>query len=152
MLESARLEAGQTEVDPEGSHHKESEGFECEWVKSMGVDYASCTEASMYAYLERDMGPGDYVIIPGFTNMARSKPSLDMGVSPVIGDVGGMMALWEHRRLGCVQFNLYELITSGSGLPVFRYPYGTVVQRPGVRIPGISPARRRRSVRHTNRQ
>ena len=73
MLESARLEVEQAEEDPDGSHHKEAEGFECEWAETMGVDYASCTGALMCAYLALSMGSGDEVIIPGLHIWPRQR-------------------------------------------------------------------------------
>ncbi len=78
-------------VDPEGVHRKEAELFEREWADSMGVDYAclvsSCTGGLMCAYAALGMGPGDEVIIPGYTYMATATTPLAMGVIPVIVDV-----------------------------------------------------------------
>ena len=78
-------------VDREGLHCKEAEQFEREWAETMGVDYAclvsSCTGALMCAYAALGMGPGDEVIIPGYTYMATATTPLAMGVIPVIVDV-----------------------------------------------------------------
>ena len=78
-------------VDPEGVHRKEAERFECEWAETMGVEYAclvsNCTGALMCAYAALGMGPGDEVIIPGYTYMATATTPLAMGIIPVIVDV-----------------------------------------------------------------
>lgn len=78
-------------ADTAGAHRGEAARFEAEWASLMGVNYAcmvsSCTGALMCAYAALDMGPGDEVIIPGFTYLASATAPLAMGVIPVIVDV-----------------------------------------------------------------
>ena len=78
-------------ADRAGAHRGEAARFEEEWAAAMGVPYAcfvsSCTGALMCSYAALDMGPGDEVIIPGFTYLASATAPLAMGVIPVIVDV-----------------------------------------------------------------
>ena len=76
---------------PEEGHLGEATKLEVEWEKYMDVPYASMTNsgtaALMCAYAGLGLGPGDEVIIPGYTWIATASAPLLMGVIPVIVDI-----------------------------------------------------------------
>jgi len=72
-------------------HQSAAARFEAEWAKAMGVPHAclvtSGTAALMCAYAALQIGPGDEVIIPGYTWIASAHAPLSLGAIPVVVDV-----------------------------------------------------------------
>ena len=77
--------------DPAGGHLQEAARFEQELSRWMKADHAcftsSGTSALMCCYAALGLGPGDEVIIPGYTWIASATAALAMGVIPVIVDI-----------------------------------------------------------------
>ena len=82
---------------PRTRHLREAYKFEAEWARAMGVKHAlfccSGTAALQCAYAGLEVGPGDEVIIPGFTWIASACAPLAMGAIPVIVDVDESLML-----------------------------------------------------------
>ena len=76
---------------PEDGHLGEATKLEGEWAKFMGMPHAcftnSGTAALMCAYAGLGLGPGDEVIVPGYTWVATATAPLSLGVIPVVVDV-----------------------------------------------------------------
>ena len=77
--------------DPTAGHLQEAARFEQELARWMAADRAcftsSGTSALMCCYAGLGLGPGDEVIIPGYTWIASATAPLAMGVVPVIVDI-----------------------------------------------------------------
>lgn len=77
--------------EPAQGHQQEAATFETEWARSMGTSHAcftsSGTAALMCCYAGLGVGPGDEVIIPGFTWVATAMAPLAVGAIPIIVDV-----------------------------------------------------------------
>lgn len=72
---------------------EEVEGFEAEFARQVGVDYAvavnSCTAALHIAGMLADLGPGDEVIVPSLTFVATANAVLYTGTDVVFADIAG---------------------------------------------------------------
>lgn len=77
--------------DPKAGHLGEAFRFESEFARWMGAPHAcytcSGTSALMCCYAGLKMGPGDEVIIPGYTWIATAYAPLMMGIVPVLVDI-----------------------------------------------------------------
>ena len=76
---------------------KEVETFEYEWAEKCGTKYALCvsggTGALACALAGLGIGPGDEVIVPGYTFMATASAVLMVGAIPVIAEIDETMTL-----------------------------------------------------------
>ncbi|MBQ4517997.1 MAG: DegT/DnrJ/EryC1/StrS family aminotransferase [Clostridia bacterium] len=76
---------------------KEAEKFEEEWAKTIGTDYAilmsSGTGALIAALVGMGIGPGDEVIVPGYTFMASASAVLAVGAIPVLAEIDETMTV-----------------------------------------------------------
>ncbi len=73
-------------------HLHEVDQFEREWAQVIGTDYALCmngggTAALICGLVGMGIGPGDEVIVPGYTWMASATSVLMVGAIPVIAEV-----------------------------------------------------------------
>ncbi len=80
------------EGDPAQGHRQEVAEFEREWAQKIGTRYALClsgggTAALICALAGLGIGPGDEVIVPGYTFMATASSVLAVGAIPVIAEV-----------------------------------------------------------------
>lgn len=77
--------------DAAAGHLGEASAFEREWGEAMGAPHAcltsSGTAALLCCYAGLGLGPGDEVIIPGYTWIASALAPLHMGLVPVIVDI-----------------------------------------------------------------
>lgn len=75
----------------------ESEKFEEEYAKVIGTDYAilmsSGTGALISALVGLGIGPGDEVIVPGYTFMASASAVLAVGAIPVLAEIDETMTI-----------------------------------------------------------
>ncbi|MCL6473580.1 MAG: DegT/DnrJ/EryC1/StrS family aminotransferase [Firmicutes bacterium] len=79
-------------------HLHEVDQFEREWAQTIGTDYALCmagggTAALICGLVGMGIGPGDEVIVPGYTWMATATSVLAVGAIPVIAEVDETLAL-----------------------------------------------------------
>ncbi|MER3474069.1 MAG: aminotransferase [Armatimonadota bacterium] len=79
-------------------HLHEVDQFEREWVQVIGTSYALCmagggTAALICGLVGMGIGPGDEVIVPGYTWMATATAVLAVGAIPVIAEVDETLAL-----------------------------------------------------------
>ncbi len=76
---------------------KEAEKFEDEWAEVIGTDYAillsSGTGALISALVGMGIGPGDEVIVPGYTFMASASAVLAVGAIPVLAEIDETMTI-----------------------------------------------------------
>jgi len=76
---------------------REVENLEAEWAALVGVRHAVCvsggTPALICALVGLDIGPGDEVIVPGYTFMASALAVLAVGAIPVIAEVDETLSL-----------------------------------------------------------
>lgn len=76
---------------------KEAEKFEENWAKTIGTDYAillsSGTGALISALVGLGVGPGDEVIVPGYTFMASASAVLAVGAIPVLAEIDETMTI-----------------------------------------------------------
>jgi dTDP-4-amino-4,6-dideoxygalactose transaminase len=83
--------------DPKLGHLGEASAFEREWAQAMGSPQAclvgSGTAALMCCYAGLGLGPGDEVIIPGYTWIASALAPLHLGILPRIVDVDDSLGL-----------------------------------------------------------
>ncbi|HON72893.1 MAG TPA: DegT/DnrJ/EryC1/StrS family aminotransferase, partial [bacterium] len=75
--------------DPSRGHLQEVVNFEREWAEKIGSGYALLmsgggTSALASALIGLDIGPGDEVIVPGYTFIATASAVLNAGAIPVI--------------------------------------------------------------------
>lgn len=78
--------------DPSEGHQAEVERFEKEWASTIGADYALLmsgggTSAIICALAALGVGPGDEVLVPGYTWMATAAAALTVGAIPVLVEV-----------------------------------------------------------------
>lgn len=78
--------------DPKAGHLQEVDRFEKEWAEKIGVRYALClsgggTAALICGLVGLGIGPGDEVIVPGYTFMATATAVLAVGAIPVIAEI-----------------------------------------------------------------
>jgi len=79
-------------------HLHEVDQFEREWAQTIGTEYALCmagggTAALICGLVGMGIGPGDEVIVPGYTWMATAASVLAVGAIPVIAEVDETLAL-----------------------------------------------------------
>jgi len=84
--------------DPAQGHQQEVARFEREWAELVGTKYALCvsgggTAALICALVGLEIGPGDEVLVPGYTFMATAAAVLAVGAIPVIVDVDESLTL-----------------------------------------------------------
>ena len=76
---------------------KEVDHFEEEWAATIGTKYAVCvsggTAALIASLVGLEIGPGDEVIVPGYTFMATATAVLAAGAIPVIAEVDDTLTL-----------------------------------------------------------
>ena len=74
-----------------GGEERESELFEKEWSEKIGVKHTvvvtSGTAALICGMVGLNIGPGDEVIVPGYTFMASAMAPLAVGAIPVIAEI-----------------------------------------------------------------
>ncbi len=79
------------------SPHLEVENFEKEWGEKIGCRYALClnggTSALIAGLVGLGIGPGDEVIVPGYTFMATALAVLAVGAIPVIAEIDDTLTL-----------------------------------------------------------
>ncbi|MCL4378641.1 MAG: DegT/DnrJ/EryC1/StrS family aminotransferase [Actinobacteria bacterium] len=78
--------------DPKRGHQQEVDRFEKEWSEKIGIRYTLCmagggTAALICALVGLEIGPGDEVIVPGYTFMATALSVLAVGAIPVIAEI-----------------------------------------------------------------
>jgi dTDP-4-amino-4,6-dideoxygalactose transaminase len=75
----------------------EVENLEKEWAEAIGVKYAVAvtggTSALICALVGLGIGPGDEVIVPGYTFMASATAVLAVGAIPVLAEVDETLAI-----------------------------------------------------------
>ncbi len=80
-----------------GSPYLAVENFEKEWAGTIGADYALCvnggTSALIGGLVGLGIGPGDEVIVPGYTFMASAIAVLAVGAIPVIAETDGTLTI-----------------------------------------------------------
>ncbi len=79
------------------SPYLEVETFEKEWAETIGTRFALCvnggTSALICGLAGLGIGPGDEVIVPGYTFMATALAVLAVGAIPVIAEVDDTLTL-----------------------------------------------------------
>src|SRR5689334_13524260 len=78
--------------DPASGHQQEVDRFEQEWAQKIGSTYALCmsgggTAALVCGLAGFGIGPGDEVLVPGYTWMATATAVLAVGAIPVLTEV-----------------------------------------------------------------
>lgn len=80
-----------------GGEGGESEQFEEEWSKKIGVKYTvavtSGTAALICGLVGMGIGPGDEVIVPAYTYMATALAALAVGAVPIITEVNSSLTI-----------------------------------------------------------
>ncbi len=80
-----------------GAPYQEVDNFEREWAQLIGAEHALClnggTTALIAGLAGLGIGPGDEVIIPGYTFMATAIAVLAVGAIPVIAEIDETMTL-----------------------------------------------------------
>jgi dTDP-4-amino-4,6-dideoxygalactose transaminase len=83
--------------EPANGCFQEAVKFEEEWAKAVGSPHACLTSngtsALMCCYAGLGLGPGDEVIVPGYTWVASAQAPLSMGLMPIIVDVDETLTL-----------------------------------------------------------
>ncbi|MCS6830558.1 MAG: DegT/DnrJ/EryC1/StrS family aminotransferase [bacterium] len=79
-------------------HLHEVDQFEREWAQTIGTEYALCmvgggTAALICGLVGMGIGPGDEMIVPGYTWMATATSVLAVGAIPVLVEVDETLAL-----------------------------------------------------------
>lgn len=86
--------------NPATGHGNECVKFEADLARHMGVKHAcflaNGTLALMAAYAGLGIGPGDEVIVPGYTWIASALAPLGVGAIPVIVDVNDTLTIDPH--------------------------------------------------------
>ena len=76
---------------------KETDRFEEEWAEKIGCDFSilmsSGTGALISALVGMGIGPGDEVIVPGYTFMASASAVLAVGAIPVLAEIDETMTI-----------------------------------------------------------
>ncbi len=79
------------------SPYLEVENFEKEWAQKIEAGFALCvnggTSALICALVGLGLGPGDEVIVPGYTFMATALAVLAVGAIPVVAEVDDTLTL-----------------------------------------------------------
>jgi dTDP-4-amino-4,6-dideoxygalactose transaminase len=80
-----------------GGEGGESEQFEAEWSKKIGVKYTvavtSGTAALICGLVGMGIGPGDEVIVPAYTFMATALAALAVGAVPILAEVDSSLTI-----------------------------------------------------------
>ncbi len=80
-----------------GGEGGESEQFEAEWSKKIGVKYTvavtSGTAALICGLVGMGIGPGDEVIVPAYTFMATALAALAVGAVPILAEVNSSLTI-----------------------------------------------------------
>jgi dTDP-4-amino-4,6-dideoxygalactose transaminase len=80
-----------------GGEERESELFEKEWSEKIGVEHTvtvtSGTAALICALVGLNVGPGDEVIVPGYTFMASAMAALAVGAIPIIAEIDDTLTI-----------------------------------------------------------
>ena len=80
-----------------GGEGGESDSFEKEWSEKIGTKHTlamtSGTAALIAGLVGMDIGPGDEVIVPGYTFMATPSAALAVGAVPIIAEVDSSLTL-----------------------------------------------------------
>jgi len=80
-----------------GGEGGETDAFEQEWAAEIGTKYAiavtSGTAALIIGMVGMGIGPGDEVIVPGYTFMATALGPLAVGAVPIIADVNASLTI-----------------------------------------------------------
>ncbi len=80
-----------------GGEGGESDSFEREWREKIGSEYAialtSGTAALICGLVGMGIGPGDEVIVPGYTYMATPLAPLAVGAVPIIAEVDASLTI-----------------------------------------------------------
>jgi len=84
--------------DPKTGHLQECDRFEKEWAHAIGVKHALLlsgggTAGLMAGLAGMGIGPGDEVIVPGYTFMATAAAVLMVGAIPVIAEINETLTL-----------------------------------------------------------
>ncbi len=84
--------------DPKTGHLQEADRFEKEWARTIGVKHALLlsgggTAGLMAGLAGMGIGPGDEVIVPGYTFMATAAAVLMVGAIPVIAEINETLTL-----------------------------------------------------------
>ncbi|MBU4366693.1 MAG: DegT/DnrJ/EryC1/StrS family aminotransferase [Kiritimatiellae bacterium] len=84
--------------DPKTGHLQEANRFEKEWAHTIGVKHALLlsgggTAGLMAGLAGMGIGPGDEVIVPGYTFMATAAAVLMVGAIPVIAEINETLTL-----------------------------------------------------------
>jgi len=84
--------------DPKTGHLQEANRFEKEWARTIGVKHALLvsgggTAGLMAGLAAMGIGPGDEVIVPGYTFMATASAVLMVGAIPVIAEINETLTL-----------------------------------------------------------
>lgn len=81
----------------DGSTYREVENFEIEWAERIGTKYSVLvnggTAALICGLVGLGIGPGDEVIIPGYTFMATALAVVAVGAIPVIVDIDDSLTI-----------------------------------------------------------
>ncbi len=82
---------------PEAGHLGMVDKFEKEWADKIGREYALCmssgTAALICGLAGLEIGPGDEVIVPGYTFMASALAVLAVGAIPVIAEINETLTI-----------------------------------------------------------
>jgi len=80
-----------------GGEGGETDQFEAEWSKKIGVKYTiavtSGTAALICGLVGMGVGPGDEVIVPAYTYMATALAALAVGAVPIIAEVNNSLTI-----------------------------------------------------------
>ncbi|MDD5677653.1 MAG: DegT/DnrJ/EryC1/StrS family aminotransferase [Kiritimatiellae bacterium] len=84
--------------DPKNGHLQEANRFEKEWAQTIGVKHALLlsgggTAGLMAGLAGMGIGPGDEVIVPGYTFMATAAAVLMVGAIPVLAEINETLTL-----------------------------------------------------------
>lgn len=78
-------------------HRGEAVAFEAEWSRLVGGEFSCFTSSGTAAltccYAGLGIGPGDEVIVPGYTFMATALAPLHLGAIPVIVDIDSSLTI-----------------------------------------------------------
>ncbi|HBN84122.1 MAG TPA: aminotransferase [Clostridiales bacterium] len=119
--------------------NKETENFEKEWAQKCGTKYSLCvsggTGALACALAGLEIGPGDEVIVPGYTFMATATAVLMVGAIPVIAEIDDTMTLdpddFERKITGDVKAVIPVHI---MGFPCNMDKINTIAAKNGVKV------------------
>lgn len=79
------------------SKFRELDKFEIEWAKKIGTEHCICvnggTSALVCGLVGLEIGPGDEVIVPGYTFMSSASAVLAVGAIPVIAEIDDSLTI-----------------------------------------------------------